>query len=253
MKKIFCLACLSFREAVREKFFFGAIFFFFFYLGFCALLSKLSVGYSLKVLQDAGFIGIELTAVVLVVFSFVTSFFKEKETSLLQVYLSNFKPREVIIGKILGYVALSFLYLILSSIFFGLVSVLHAGFTPQALVALYPVFLKTVIIIGFASLFSALFSSSTLALLATLFIYLSSEALPSALVIVGAYGGLFQKGFLRAVYFMLPQADKFEISNRIFYSSAPGLSYFFWITLYSIIYAFILWIINLFIFQKNEY
>ncbi|MDD3296534.1 MAG: hypothetical protein PHU64_04145 [Candidatus Omnitrophica bacterium] len=253
MKKIFSLALLNFKEAARDKFFFGVIFFFFFYLGFCAFLGKLSVGYSLKVLQDAGIIGIELTAVVLVTFSFIFGFFREKESRIIQVYLSNFTPLEVVTGKILGYAALSFFYLVFAGAAFCLISTFYGKFLPLILAALYPIFLKMLIIVCIASLFSTLFSSSTVALLAALFVYLSSEALPSALAITNAYGGMLQKKLLRAIYFILPNADKFEINNKIFYSGLPTAGYFIWITLYSLVYIFIVWLINLFVFQKKEY
>ena len=253
MRKFLAVSFLNFKEAVRDKFFLGVVFFSIFYFLFCIFLGKLSVGHADKVMRDAGLAGIELTAVILVIFSFTFSFFREKENRILEVYLSNFPAAICLSGKIFGYILLCGLYFVLSAVCFGALLYIHQAFNWAALAALYPLFLKIMIIIFLASLFSTLFSSATVSLLSLLFVYLGAELLPSALAIVKAYGVPMQKLFIKAIYLFLPNMDKLDIKLLAVYGKLPGYKFFLGISLYALVYCLFLWLINLFIFEKKEY
>jgi hypothetical protein len=253
MKKFFSISFLNFLETAKDKFFFGIIFFFIFYLAFCIFLGKLSVGHADKVLRDAGLAGIELSAIILIVFSFVLNFFREKENRILEVYLSNVSRSTCISGKIAGYILLSFFYLCFSALGFGAALWLYNSFTKAVFLAVYFIFLKTAIIIGFAALFSCLFSSAVLALLCTLFVYIGSEMLPSAVSIIEAYGNNVQKIFVKALYLFLPNMDKIDIKALAVYGKFPTWEQISWITFYCLLYTLFLWLINLFIFRRKEY
>ncbi|MCF7907599.1 MAG: hypothetical protein K9L86_01820 [Candidatus Omnitrophica bacterium] len=253
MKKFLSVAFLNFKEAVRDKFFLGVVFFFIFYLLFCIFLGKLSVGHVDRVLRDAGLVGIELTAIILIIFSFTFSFFREKENRIFEVYLSNFSPSVCLGGKIFGYILLSGLYLILSGLGFACLLYLNKAFNWAVLVALYPIFLKIVVVIFFASLFSTLFSSATTSLLSLLFVYTAAELLPSALAIVKAYGSQIQKVMMKGIYLFLPNMDKLDIKSLAVYGKLPSLTNLLGVSLYIGVYCLFLWLINLFIFHKKEY
>jgi hypothetical protein len=253
MKKILAIAWLNFKEAARDKFFFGTVFFFVFYLVFCIFVGELSVGHSERVMRNVGLVGIEISTIILIVFSFVFSFFREKESRILEVYLSNFKASTCLCGKILGYTLLSLFYLLISALGFALILWLYKAFDFSVLVAIYPIFLKAVIMICVVSLFSVLFSSSTLALLSSLFFYLGSELMPSALKIAQEYGSELQKSFLKVVSWLLPDMAHLDIKPFALYGKLPSQGYFFWISLYALVYILFLWVINLFIFGRKEY
>ncbi len=253
MKKLLAITLLNFKEATRDKFFLGAVFFFIFYLLFCALMGELSVGHTDRVIRNVGLAGIELTTVILLIFSFTFSFFREKESRILEVYLSNFKRSTCMSAKISGYILLSLFYLLLSVSGFALILYLYKSFNAAVLIAFYPLFLKIIIIIVFSSLFCSLFSSPTLALLSSLFIYMGSELMPSALQIVQAYGSQLQKTFLKVISWFLPDMAHLDIKPFVLYAKMPSFEYFFWISLYSLTYILAIWLINLFIFQRKEY
>ncbi|MBI4846613.1 MAG: hypothetical protein HY810_09145, partial [Candidatus Omnitrophica bacterium] len=101
MKQLAAIIFLNFKEAVRNKFFIGVVFFFFFYLLFCILLGNLSAGHTDKVLRNTGLVGIELTSIILVMFCFNFSFYNDKNSRILEVYLSNFTRKTYISGKII--------------------------------------------------------------------------------------------------------------------------------------------------------
>ncbi len=253
MRRLLSIICLNFKEATRDKIFAGVVFFFIFYLGFCILLGELSWGHSDKVLRNAGLVGIELTTILLIIFSFTLGFFRDKETRILEVYLSNVGRATYLTGKILAYVLIVFFYLFFSGMVYSLVLYFKDAFSPFALAALYPMFLKIVIVIGITSIFSCLLSSSTLALLSTIFVYVASELGASALKIVSMEKEPVRKAWLDLIYSFLPNMDKLDIKSLAVHNQIPSFEYFVWMTVYAGIYILFLWLINIFIFQRKEY
>lgn len=253
MRKIIAVALLNFKQETREKLFLGVVFFFILFLGFCVLLGKLSVGESEKVLRSAGLVGIELTALILVVFSFVFSFYKEKDNRILEIYLSNFSRSAYISGKLVGYLLICLFYLILSGAGYILLLLFYNAFNFASLGGLYSLFLKLSIIIAFCLAFCCLFSSPLIALLCSLFLYLGSEMAYPALKIITLGENKVQIVLFRCLYYLLPNMDKLDIKSVVVYGELPPLSFFLLITLYTLIYLLFLWLIARFIFLRKEY
>ncbi|MCG2711376.1 MAG: hypothetical protein L6416_03520 [Candidatus Omnitrophica bacterium] len=253
MKKIISIALLNFKQATRDKVFLGTVLFFVFYLFFCVLLKEVSPGHAEKVLRNVGLAGIELTIIIFIIFSFTFTFFKERETRILEVYLTNCTRASYISGKIIGYLFITIFYLCFSALAYCFVLYLFGAFDVSVLAALYPLFLKITLIIFITSIFSCLFSSSDLALLCSLFFYIGCELMPMALKIVKAHGAKGQKLMVESLYSFLPNMDKLDIKQLAVYGQLPGLKYLFLITFYAISYIAGLWIINVFVFQKKEY
>lgn len=253
MRKTLAILNLNFKQAVRDKFFLGAGFFFFFYLAFCLLLENLSPGESEKVLRNAGLSGIELTAVFLSIFSFTFSFHREKETRILEVYLTDFPRASYLTGKLLGYLLVSLFYIIFCAAGYSGILIARGSFHPACLAALYPVFLKTALVIGWTSVFSCLFSSWMAAILCSFSMYIAVELLPAALKIISTSGGVFEKSLAGLLRAFLPAFGMLDIKAAAVYGQLPPASFFLLITLYTIIYGLFLWTISLGIFQKKEY
>ena len=253
MKKVLSLAFLNFKEATRNKLFYGVIFFFIFYSLFCVLLGKLSPGETDKVLRGAGIGGIELTSLILITFSIILSFYREKENRILEVYLSSYKRPAYISGKLSGYFAICLFYLFLSGIIYSAILYFYGAFTPAVWAGLFSIFLKLSIIISFSLLFSVFFSSSLLALLCSIFIYAASEVAPQAVKIVSISGSKLQKVIADVIYYLLPNMNKIDIKYSVIYGKVPSWAFFASITFYTLIYILFLWIIATLIFQRKEY
>ncbi len=253
MKGTMSISLLNFKQATKDKFFLGIAFFFVLYLAFSILIGNLSVGHGDKALRNAGLVGIELTTIMLIVFSFTFSFYREKDSRILEVYFSNFRRAPCMNGKIIGYALLSLIYLLFSGLAYAGILSLYGAFDFATLTALYPIFLKTIIMICFTSIFASLFSSSTMALLSSFFIYIASEFAPSALKIISTYGAELQRKLIKILYFFLPNMDKLDIKTLTVHGTLPPKSYFLWITVYAFVYILFLWLINLCIFQRKEY
>lgn len=253
MKRIASVALLNFRQAIRDKLFLGVVFFFIFFLAFCALLGKLSPGETGKVLRNAGLAGIELSALILVIFSLTFSFYKEKDSRILEIYLSNFSRSAYISGKLGGYFLICLFYLILSGLGYIFLLFFYNAFIFQPIVGLYPLFLKLSIIISFCLVFCCLFSSPLIALLCSLFLYLGSEMAYPALKIIILGANKAQIALFKCLYYLLPNMDKLDIKSLVVYGKLPPVSFFLLISLYTLIYILFLWLIARFIFLRKEY
>jgi len=253
LKRILSIAFLNFKEAAREKLFVGVVFFIIAYFAFCVLLGKLSVGHSAKVIRDIGLLGIEFSTILLMIFSLVSSFYREKNTRILDVYLVNFERSSYILGKALGYFLLLAFYLLFSALGFLLILFLFDAFHPSAAIAFYPLFLKGSIIICFAAIFSIFFSSPTLSIVCSFFIYLSSELAPSVVKILGHAGAAWQKSLMHGLYAILPNMDKLDMKRAVSMGIIPEINYFLSITLYTVIYVGVLLVVNIMIINSREY
>ncbi|MFH1339351.1 MAG: hypothetical protein ABIH40_05870 [Candidatus Omnitrophota bacterium] len=253
MRKIASVALLNFKQAIRDRIFLGVIFFFVFFLAFCALLGKLSPGETGKVLRNAGLAGIELSALILVVFSLTFSFYREKDSRMLEIYLSNFSRTAYISGKLGGYLLISVFYLALSAIGYILLLCFYGAFLWQPIIGLYPLFLKLSIIVGFCLVFSCLFSSPVIALLSSLSLYFASETAYPALKVIGLEAGEVKVFLFKCLYYLLPNMNKLDIKSLAIYGRLPELSFFLLISLYSFGYILFLWLIARFIFTRREY
>jgi len=253
MRGVFSIALLNFKEGLRNKFFIGVAFFLIFYLLFCSFLGKLSVGETEKVLRDTGLVGIEITAIFLVIFSIIFSFYQEKNTKILEFYLSNFKKTTYLTGKLIGYGFLSLFYIFLAGLVLSLILSSYKAFNFACLIALYPMFLKILIVMCLSLTFSCLFSSPIIALFSSFFLFFASQVCPSALELANKYGKPFQKTMIKAIYHLLPNMDKLDIKYLAVRDKLPSLDYFLFITLYVLVYIVFLWSINVVIFRNKEY
>jgi ABC-type transport system involved in multi-copper enzyme maturation permease subunit len=253
MKKVLCVAFLNFKGVTRDKFFLNVLFFFIFYLFFCIFMGELSWGHREKVLRDAGLVGIELSTVILVIFSYTFTFYREKDSRSLDIYLTNFSRTAYISGKILGFFILTLFYLVLCGAVFSVLLCFYQSFHLALWAALYLLYLKILIVIVFASIFSSLLSSPYLALISSLALYLGSLLAPSAVKMTMASGRLIQEFIAELIYSLLPNMDKLDINSMAVYGKIPSLRYMAAVTIYALIYIIFLWLINIFVFRKKEY
>lgn len=254
MREIASVMLLNFKQGVREKVFYGACVFFLFFLGVCVLFGALSPGEDQAVLRSAGLAGLELSSLILLIFSLVSGFYREKENRILEVYLTNCGRTRYLAGKLAGYFLIAFFYILAAGCGFLLLLGLYRAFSPAVAVAFYTLFLKTAIVITAGLALCCFFSSPVLALISTLFFYLSSELAYSALkalMLNGAHP--VQLAASRAVYYLLPNMARLDIKSLAAHGQVPEPQFFLTATGYSIAYIVFLWMICRYIFVRKEY
>jgi Cu-processing system permease protein len=252
MKKLISFAILNFLQGTRDKLFWLVIFFFAFILGVTFFMGILSVGESVPVLRSSGLSGIELSAVMLVVFSLVYNFYREKDSRLTEFLLSHFSRPAYIGGKLCGYLLIGLFYITLAGIGWSLVLLLNKAFSFQVIPALFALYLKISIVTAIALVLSCLFGSYTLAFFSTLFVYIASEVSRDALRIIDFSGHPALRYIFKGIYYLLPNMDKLDIKSAVVFNNLPPPGYFAWISLYAFIYVLLLWALATYIFLKKE-
>jgi hypothetical protein len=253
MRKILSIAFLNLKSALKEKIFIGIVFFFIFLLSVTILLATMGVGESIKVLKDAGLVGIELTGLLLIIFSFIISFYRERDSKMLEVYLSFLSRAGYLAGKLLGYLLLLFFYFLISILGFGVILAFKHAFNLKIFIAIYPMFLKLSITLFFTLFLCIIFSSNLVALFSSFFVYLSSELSKFTLDLVVKKGNHFQIVIFKWIYHILPNFDKLDLKTQAVYEKIPNFAFFFYITIYSIIYLIFLYLLSYLIFGKKEW
>lgn len=161
---------------------------------------------------------------------------------------------EVVIGKCLGLTATTVLVTLLSTIALYAVLYVQSGniyFTP-ILLSVFLSTLEAIILILISILFSGI-TSPILAAVSTLSIFF-----------VGHAGEIFRYIFTmnpspsiqmvsRAIYYLMPNLEKFNIRNDIIYGTTPSLSMVLIAVLYAVSYAALLLVITQYTFKKRDF
>ena len=169
MKIISVVAWNTFREWMREKFFWVAVTLSVFLLIMSLILGQLTFAEEQKILADFGFLAIELSLLIVAAFSgsFVISKEIEKQTCLL--LLSRPMSRtHFLLGKWLGLAQLTFLLFFSSSIVLWLL-IQHSEHM-RFFMILASLYLEAVVVLSFALMLS-FFVRPIISLLASISIY----------------------------------------------------------------------------------
>lgn len=252
MKRIFAFTLLNLIKGIREKIFYGLLFLLIFFLGLSLFLSTLSVGENSHVLISAGLSAIEVTGLLLLIFSLTFGFYADRNERMLEVYLSYF-PRYVYTASLfLAYVILTLIYLLITGALFMVVLLLNFAFSWAVLAGIYSIALKLSIIVGISLLFCSLFDSPALALLTTIFIYTASQIAGQTLRVSASLSGKsFEQGFFKFLYYLLPNMDKLDIKYQVIYQQLPSTGFFIFISIYTLVYCLFLWALSTAAFSKK--
>jgi len=247
VKKISVFILLTLKQSVRDRFFLAVIFLAGFYILLSVFLALLSVGHHAYVLRRISLAGVELLSLLLLCVSITTSFSRERDTRIREVYLTSFSPALYLGGKLLGYILLAFFFLGFCLLACLPVLLFNQAFAFSFLTSFYYLWLKLSLVCGLALFFSVVCSSLFTALISILALYLAAEILPQALVIVTRFGSGFQKDLLELLSLILPRTDLLQSAS----GSGPEQAVIGFI--YCALYLFILWLGSLLVIQKKEY
>lgn len=252
MKKLFSITALNLLQGIKEKIFWLVIFFFIFILGMTFFMGILSTGETNSVLRSAGLSGIEIMGILLVVFSLIFNFYKEKDSAITELFLVHFSKSVYLGGKFLGYIFICVVYLILASLGWSLILIINQAFSWYVLAGVFMILLKLSIIIGMALVCCCFFTSPLIAFISTFFLCAAGEFSQSAVRIMALNQDKLSSRAFQFLYYILPNMDKFDIKSQIIHESLPSFNYFMGIIIYTFTYTIFLWCLSVFIFSKKE-
>ena len=167
MQTLIAFTKLNFVKIVRERSLWGALLLLRVLLGACLFLSILSLGEGPRVLLNAALSSIEISALLLLIFSLTFGFYEDKNGRMMEIYLSCFPEYIYTAAKYISYAILSLIYLASAAILLYLLLLSSPANGWQAWAGAYSLFLKMLLFIGVNLLFCSLLSSAPLALLNT--------------------------------------------------------------------------------------
>jgi ABC-type transport system involved in multi-copper enzyme maturation permease subunit len=263
MYKILIIAYNTFRDAIRDKILYNLLIFALIIILGGYLLSTLTLGEQGKIILDLGLGSMNLFGVLIAIFVGIGLVNKEIERKTIYTIVSKPVARyQFLIGKYIGLVMTLFVNLVIMVVgFYCSFYLQKTGWlflhAPEVHLsfgfyqAIFLIFIELMIITGVAIFFST-FTTTTLAAIFTLFIYVIGHLIGTVKEL-GAKLDPFSKGLLETVYYLLPNLEKFNIKTEVVHNISISMNYILMSTLYGILYITILLMSASLIFQKRDF
>jgi len=252
--KIKAIAVNTFKESVRNKMFYLLVFFGILFALSSKLISFLTLGDAIKVLKDTGLAAINFFCVLIAIFTGINLVYKEIEKKTVFNILSKPVSRDqFIIGKFLG-LALTMLTALaaMAGIFFLFVALSGGGFDLKIILYFFMLFLELLVIVAISLLFSS-FTTPILSFIFTVSLYLIGHIMWTFNEFKLILHVPFWKYFTQALYYLLPNLDKFNIKNEVVLNTALNPWTIFFSVLYALAYILALLAVTILIFRKRDF
>ncbi len=253
MRKIVAMAGITFLQGVRTQTFRIVGLLFVGLLGVAWFLRVLSVGQRAIMLRSFGLTAMEISALLLVVFGAVASYYRERETRIQAIHLTYVSAFDHALGRLLGNFLLVGAYLGLATVVCAGV-LWHEGAWEWAfLLGAWSIFLKLAVICAFTALFCSLLSSSIFASLMTVFTYVAAEFAVYPLALKSKASTAVPMAVSRTVYHLLPNFDKLDLKYQAIHGETVDGGFLAGITLYAILYILVVFLPTWQVFARHEH
>jgi ABC-type transport system involved in multi-copper enzyme maturation permease subunit len=245
----------TFKETVRDRIILGSVIIAVLTMLVSFFVGTISLDQDVRIIIDLSLTAIYLLQIFIAIF--IASSLVHKEIERKTFFLILPKPidrQSVILGKGLGLLlTVTVVTLITSSALAALLTIKGAlSFFPYVALALFFSSLEVVLLILVAFMFSLL-SSPILSALFTVAIFLVGHSGSIIQTIVEKTTSIPTKVVLEAVYYVLPNLEKFNLRNEVVYKIVPDIKVFVFAVSYVFIYGVILFYVNRLLFQKKEF
>lgn len=252
INKLYNISLLFFREMIRSRIFVSFVLLGVLLVFISLLINRMVVGQEIKVTKDLGLS-------ILNVFSFLIIFVGINRISgdLNQrpkyfLFSKPVKRWEYLLGSSISVLSITmYIILILCLTIFVVSFIQNDVWISGILFAGLLTFFEMLILISFATLFSV-FLSAELAMLFTLFIYVAGHSAEKLLILFERLPDAGLRYSLIMINGLFPNLVFFNRKTEIVYSINLPFSYFFAVSVYSIAYASLIFLISVFIFNRKK-
>lgn len=278
LRRINAIARNTLIEAVRQKTFYVLFLFGLVLVGGANFFTQFAFDEQFKFLKDIGYAAISWTGLLIALLSAAQLIPAEIERRTIYVVMSKpVRPFEFVLGKYLGLVSLLTFILLIMSAVFGLVlwwkemdiirsagpqiseamlAQIHQGAgDPRLVQAVFLIWAKLCVVAAISVFFSTVATSTIFVITMTMMIYLIGHLQTIAREVwMSMEGGinLFQKLFLAAVAFFVPDFNAFNLIDEIIAGQNVFWAQTGEILLYSGVYVAVLLLISSLIFEERE-
>lgn len=224
MTRVLAIAQVTYREAVRNRVLYSLLFFVAALILFSAVMDRLTIGQSGRLVLDLGLAGVHLGGALIAVFLGVSLMSREVARKTLHVVLAKPVGRSAfLLGKYLGLVVTLGVIVGLMGAALWVVSaaVEHApGLAFVQAVAM--IWLELAVLAGVAVLFAA-FTGPFLSGMFTLGVFVIGHLTPGLRALGEASGDPVLAALTRAVYYAFPNLEVFDFKVRALYGTPAGV------------------------------
>lgn len=253
MRKIFSIAILTFKEAIREKILYNLIVFALIFIAIGAEAVYFVIGDWERIVKDISLSSIEIFGVLIAVFIGVGLIVREIDRKTAYTILSKPLPRYgFVLGRYLGLLMILGLNSLI--MFFALLIALWYARSPiefATIQAFILIFCQFLIIGAFALLFSTITTQTLGAIISlTLYVvghlshhlkYFASDKFPS----------LF-RNIIKFIYYTLPNLETLNLKPQATYGITTPAEDYIYACLYAIFYTIFLLVLAIFIFKRKD-
>ncbi len=250
------VAANTFREAVRDRVLYNLLLFALLMIASAILVGQISIQIEQSLIISLGLSATSIIGLFIAVFIGVGLVSKEMDKRTLYALLSKPLARwQFLLGKYLGLILTltvntaamaAGIYLALMIVKFPLE---RADW--YILVAVYLILLKLALIVALALLFSC-FTSPFLAILFTVAMYICGVFANELRNLQTARLDPFFQQFFRAISYLLPNLENFNVMSSVIYQKPIPASYVAQATLYAIVYAAIILVLSAVVFSRRN-
>lgn len=260
--KIFAIAINTFKEAIRDRILYNLLFFALLMIGSSILLATLTIGEQNKIIKDLGLASTNLFGVLIAVFLGIGLVSKEIEKRTIYTIVSKPVHRyEFILGKYLGLILTLLVNTVVMASGVYLVLMINdwrwnldylGRIDLSLLKAFILIFIELLVITAVALMFST-FTTSTLAALFTLSIFVIGHLTVDLKALSAKMETTSLRGFLNLLYYLLPNLENFNIKGKVVHNIEISPFYITFSVIYGLLYASALIFLSVIIFQRRNF
>ncbi|MBU2568105.1 MAG: ABC transporter permease [Elusimicrobia bacterium] len=253
MKRILAISYYTFRQNVRNRVYYVLFIFTLIMVFVSMLLSVLGGEQPMRILLDFGLVSIEFFALLIAIFTSVTTITEEVESKTIYLILIKPIPRwYYILGRYTGILLSVWTSMLLMYAFHFLMLTLqgwHPG--PDYLYAVISSSLKIAIISAVAIFFSVFSTSTASSLVFSVFIWIAGHFSTEINFLTGKMEFLPAKYSVKILYYVIPNLQYFNWRDFL----STGVSFFRWMpvaVVYAVAYIGVFMCLSSVLFEKKE-
>jgi Cu-processing system permease protein len=253
MRHLYEIAANTFLETVRNHILYLVLFFALALIVLSVFVADWSVFARVQVMQDFGLATMSIAGLLLAVFIGVGLLGKEMSQKTLYHVITKPVSRSVFVcGKFLGlFSTMVCTFAVMSVIFLATLHWLGGVINAQVVLAVVLIWVEMSVMISAAVLFSTL-TSPMLASIYSLVFYVAGHFNDLLSLKLVEHKGSLYPTLLRAIYFLLPNLEHFNVRDNVVYGIALPPFYFGTAIAYGILYTALFLILSCALFAKKD-
>lgn len=243
----------TYREIVRERLLYGVWLAAALLTGASFFLATISLDQNTRVLQNTGLASIHILTVFITVFVATNSMAHDADRRALYFLFPKPVSRsQYVIGKYLGFLAfLAATLLILGGLFSIGVAFLNPAILGAAAINIAFSFLEVSLLIALATLFASFTAPLNAALYTLALFFIGHSQTTMKQFVADMENGTFQ-WLMNAIYYLLPNLEKFDVRKATLYEVAIPASQVGWTLVYWVFAVVIVLYLATLVFRKQE-